>query len=178
MPDHISSILTAQQMKALRDAYASSKAKALAALKVALPTKYALAEDYVGAVQSIFYEAHPPGSALSEADRERCIVALLAARDADANLAIHMYLAMMEGVEPSEIAHILLLAAVYSGVESFSDGLAVEASLLKLMADEVKKSKPAKGEAPAKAKVPATSNPLEGQNILQAIFKAPGIPRV
>jgi alkylhydroperoxidase/carboxymuconolactone decarboxylase family protein YurZ len=143
MPDNISSILTDAQVKALRMAYQPSKDTLLASLKGALPTKYSLAGDYVAAVTSIFYEVHP--NALSEADRERCIVALLASRDADVNLAIHMYLALMEGVNPSELAHILLLAAVYSGVESFSDGLEVEHSLLTLLARQIANGEPLDG---------------------------------
>jgi len=143
MADEISSILTVDQLRTLQAAYVQSKSKLMDAMAASLPKRYALASAYIDAVSTIFYKPQP--NALSEADRERCIVALLAARDADLNLALHMYLALMEGVAPSEIAHILLLAAVYSGVESFSDGIEVEATLLKLLAKQLTSNKPVDG---------------------------------
>ncbi len=127
--DKINGILGALELQQTRGTYQRTKDKLMQRMREELPTTYEPAAAYTIAVEKIFYN-EPHADMLSAQDRERCIVALLASRDADVNLALHMYLALMEGVAPGEIAHILLLAGVYSGVASFTDGLRVEGALL------------------------------------------------
>jgi len=130
--DMINGILTAAELKQARGVYQRTKDKLMQRMREELPKWYGAAAAYMTAVETIFYD-DPQPDMLSAKSRERCIVALLAVRDADVNLALHMYLALMEGVDPGEIAHILLLAGVYGGVESFADGLRVEGMLLKYL---------------------------------------------
>jgi hypothetical protein len=40
-----------------------------------------------------------------------------------------MYIALMEGISPSEIAHILLLSGVYTGVDNFTNALGAAVKL-------------------------------------------------
>jgi alkylhydroperoxidase/carboxymuconolactone decarboxylase family protein YurZ len=62
---------------------------------------------------------------LTPADRERCLVAILASRGPDVNLAIHVYIALMEGVEPAELGHIAFLAGIYTGVDSLTETIKI-----------------------------------------------------
>jgi alkylhydroperoxidase/carboxymuconolactone decarboxylase family protein YurZ len=74
-----------------------------------------------------------PRDTLTVQGRERCLVALLCARREDIELAIHIYLALMEGIGIREIAHVMLLAGTYTGVDNFNHGLRVEAVTLQAL---------------------------------------------
>jgi alkylhydroperoxidase/carboxymuconolactone decarboxylase family protein YurZ len=67
-------------------------------------------------------------------DRERCLIAVLASRDAGLNLAIHIYVGLMEGLSPQEIADVIFLGGIYTGVDRISDGLAAEMRTLDTLA--------------------------------------------
>jgi alkylhydroperoxidase/carboxymuconolactone decarboxylase family protein YurZ len=106
--------------------------------KNALPEVYGPSKRYVRAVTSIFYRPLPKDAmtnrtVLSAADRERCLIALLAARGEEFNLGLHIYMALVEGVSPAEIANIILLAGVYTGVDNFSIGLSTLSKTLNLL---------------------------------------------
>lgn len=144
--DLVSSFLSEAQLNVLREAYklredqpndlpaGQRKEQLRDKVKDELLKAYGPAEGYLNAVFATFFPDIPDSEkVLQDDDRERCIVAILAARDADFNLALHMYMAMMEGVSPAEIAHILLLTGVYGGVGSFSDGINIEVAVLKLL---------------------------------------------
>lgn len=112
----------------LRTAY--DRQVMLSILKDTLPRVYAPAEPYVSAIVDAFFgdvpdEEDQPRDMLSVKDRERCLIAVLAARGAGFTLAIHIYLALMEDVSLEEIAHILLLAGAYAGIDMFTGGLEV-----------------------------------------------------
>jgi alkylhydroperoxidase/carboxymuconolactone decarboxylase family protein YurZ len=108
-----------------------------------LPTVYDRAGEYVRAIADQFYGDLPPDDppehariprdALSVRDRERCLIGILAVRDAKYNLAVHIYLALMNEVSPEEVANILLLAGMYGGVSTLTDGLDVEVTTLKFL---------------------------------------------
>ena len=85
---------------------------------------------YIDAIRKAFYE----GTAMQPKDRERCLIAVLASRDAGLNLAIHIYLGLMEGLSPGEIADIIFLGGIYTGVDRISDGLAAEMRTLTVLA--------------------------------------------
>ena len=80
---------------------------------------------------------------LSAANRERCLLTLLAARGGGFPLATHVYLGLMEGfkedvapqddVSPEEIANIIFLAGVYSGADNLVVGLVTLVRTLKLL---------------------------------------------
>lgn len=126
------------QLPWLKQAYQSGQAELMSILTKTWPNQYALSAAYVQAITDAFYDrrqlppdspppdAPPsPRSRLSAADRERCLIALLASQRTDFTLAVHVYLALMEGVSPEEIANVLLLAGIYSGADSFNSGLKV-----------------------------------------------------
>jgi ubiquinone/menaquinone biosynthesis C-methylase UbiE/alkylhydroperoxidase/carboxymuconolactone decarboxylase family protein YurZ/uncharacterized protein YbaR (Trm112 family) len=103
------------------------------------PRVYALSLNYATAILDAFYGdlpsdlAPPPRTALSVRDRERCLIALLASRGADRNLALHIYIALMNEISPEEIAHILFLAGIYTGVDNLAKGLAAEVKVLEAL---------------------------------------------
>lgn len=64
------------------------------------------------------FDAQNPPSPLSPANRERCLVALLASRSRAVELAIHAYMAIANGVPVAELAHIAVAAGAYTGVDT------------------------------------------------------------
>jgi len=64
-------------------------------------------------------------SLLSPANRERCAVALLASRSRRFELALHLYMALANGVEPEELAQILVATGVYTGVDTIGAAFGV-----------------------------------------------------
>jgi alkylhydroperoxidase/carboxymuconolactone decarboxylase family protein YurZ len=102
-----------------------------AGLAAALPKVYPDSQPYVDAIAKMFTSPIPgptPG------DRERILIALLAAREERLNLAVHLYYAIGLGIPLREIVHILLLAGVYSGVPTFANALDVAADTFTLLA--------------------------------------------
>jgi alkylhydroperoxidase/carboxymuconolactone decarboxylase family protein YurZ len=118
-----------EMLRALRAAYARHRDELVAQMRDHLPRRYPTADGFVGAIERAFYA----GGALTAANRERCIVALLAAREERHFLAIHVYLALMEGVAPEEIADVVFLSAVYTGVPALTRGIAVVERTLALL---------------------------------------------
>ena len=121
---------------------------AMALLNAVLPLTYDYATEYVTAVGDAFYGDLPEDtgpswrSTLSIQDRERCVIALLASQYAELELAIHVYLAVMEGMSPEEVANILMLTGMYAGLDAFSKGLRTEAKALATLAALVDGNKP------------------------------------
>ena len=62
----------------------------------------------------------PQSAVLTGADRERCLVALLAAGSQGMPLAVHFYWGLMEGLSPANIMSTLTLVAAYTGLENFT----------------------------------------------------------
>lgn len=62
---------------------------------------------------------------LAAADRERCIIAILGGQKNSMALAVHVYWGLMEGLVPSEIAHVLSLCGGYQGIDAYASGLRV-----------------------------------------------------
>ncbi len=113
-------ILTADDLSKLKRGF--DKAQLNALLGGTLPKVYPPASGYIEAIMSGFY-AQDRTTELDDVNRERCIISLLAAKDAGFTLAIHFYIALMLDISPNEIAHILMLVGTYAGVESFTGGL-------------------------------------------------------
>ena len=133
--DAVSGTLALADLEKLRGAYKREDMTKI--LVETLPKAYVLSMEYVDAIGDLLYskllpEESDPGlrSALSVEDRERCLVAVLASREAGLALAIHVYIALMEGVSPQEIAHILLLVGIYSGIDHLTGGLKTELQVL------------------------------------------------
>lgn len=135
----------------LRKIYVAGRSTVLAELRAALPRRYEPSRAFVDSIDRAFYgqslpddSAPGPRSELSIKDRERCLIALLATQEERLFLAVHMYMALMEGVSQEEIAHILFLTGIYTGVSNFSAAIEVEARLLGILEDSVSPRDPIK----------------------------------
>lgn len=76
---------------------------------------------YVNGVMDTLYLDGP----LTHRDRERCLIALLACRQEPFPLGLHLYWGLMEGLNPDEVKHTLLLAGAYHGICVHATGLLV-----------------------------------------------------
>lgn len=134
------------KIEILRREYVREQAVAL--LNAVLPATYDQAREYADAVAHAFYGDLPDDRGregrdrLSTQDRERCLIALLTSRRAELELAIHVYLAVMERISPEEIANVMMLTGMYTGLDNFSRGLRVEAKALETLADIVDENAP------------------------------------
>lgn len=135
-PTPVNRYLSEKDIKTLKGMYKRKDIDNI--LKTFLPHIYEPSKGYVEAVNDAFFGKLEPDTqtsrtGLSDADRERCIIALLASRGESLTLALHIYMALMERVLPEEIAHIILLAGVYAGADNFTNGLNTEVETLKVL---------------------------------------------
>ncbi len=143
-------MLDTDKIDALRKEY--TPAAAASALTDTIGKMYGPTTGYLGAIGKAFYGItddviQTPSDKLTPANRERCLIALLAARGADFTLAVHIYLALMEGsldpdgttakdrILPSEIANIIFLSGVYTGADNLTRGLMTLTRTLGLLAN-------------------------------------------
>lgn len=96
-------------------------------LSAGLITHYPAISPYLGAIGQELYPEFKsqPAGPLAAADRERCLVALLASRSRRLELAIHIYLALVNGVGVAELAHICLAAGIYTGIDTVGSAFEV-----------------------------------------------------
>ncbi len=106
------------QLDKLRQAY--DPALAVGAAKAALAQADPDGAAYLGAFIEEMYKPEP----LAPRDRERCMVVMLAARQESFTLAVHLYWGLMEGLELPEIRQTLVLAGGFTGISTYSMGLA------------------------------------------------------
>jgi alkylhydroperoxidase/carboxymuconolactone decarboxylase family protein YurZ len=124
---NIVDFLSLPKLKVLREHYHRSEATAV--LSSVLPALYEPSRAYGDAITEAFYgclpDDHPSPNrkALSVQDRERCLIALLASRGVEGTLAVHIYLGLMEGISVEEIANVMMLAGMYTGVDRFASAL-------------------------------------------------------
>jgi alkylhydroperoxidase/carboxymuconolactone decarboxylase family protein YurZ len=107
-------------------------------LPVVPVTQYPPIQPYLTGIGGTLYpEFDPelPANSLSAPNRERCLVALLASRSRRVELAIHIYMALANGVEPAELAHILVAAGVYTGVDTVAISFGVMQTALETLKD-------------------------------------------
>jgi hypothetical protein len=132
----ITQYLSDTRLQQLRAAYRRTDLGALGSPpKVVYPPSI----PYVDVIGATFYTSLPddpgpqPRDTLTVQDRERCLLALLCARREDIELAIHIYLSLMEGIGIRQIANVMLLAGTYTGIDNFNRGLLVEAVTLQAL---------------------------------------------
>lgn len=108
------------------------------AISGVLPAQYPATREYIDAIGHALYplQGEPP-SPLAAADRERCLITLLASRGAKRNLAIHVYMGLMAGIPAREICHIVLLVGAYAGVETVPGALAIAQKTFETLRDLV-----------------------------------------
>ncbi len=119
MSQDIRTLLTPAQLATLRAGYSRTVMDMVATNIVASP--YPPAAGLTAFAGTQFYNDAPP--TLAPANRERCLLALFCGgrRPAFA-VAVHAYWALMEGVEVDEVAEIVLLAALYGGIDVLTEG--------------------------------------------------------
>lgn len=66
---------------------------------------------------------YSPSSPLRAVDRERCLIGILTLTGPPPSLAIHVYMALMEGVTVEEVCHIVALSGNYGGAPRLIDAL-------------------------------------------------------
>jgi alkylhydroperoxidase/carboxymuconolactone decarboxylase family protein YurZ len=111
-------ILSDEQLARLRASY-DGPAFVRAQVR-AFATAYPPLTMWNEAIADTFYSHASP---LAPIDRERCIVAMLAHGGHHLPLAFHVYCALMEGVSPEAVCHIVGLAGCYGGVDRAGAGL-------------------------------------------------------
>jgi len=137
---NVRDVLPLPKLQLLRDRY--RREEAIAAVSSILPFVYDKSRDYNAAVTHAFYGDLPSDTrstreALSVQDRERCLIALLCSRGVPETLAVHIYLGLMEGISVEEVANILMLTGMYTGIDRFVTGLATELTALKALGELV-----------------------------------------
>lgn len=129
----IADILKDDAVERLRTAYGNGDVMTKA-LSAALPALYPASQQYIDAIGDAFYPLQGAKTPLEAADRERCLVTLLASRGAKRNLAIHVYMALMARIPATEICHILLLVGAYAGVETLANALTIAKTTFETLA--------------------------------------------
>lgn len=135
-----------------------------------IPRLYAPARPYLEAITETFYGVERPqsdesldGRSLSAQDRERVIVSLLVLRNEELALAIHVYIAVALGIREEELAHIVLLAGLYGGVNTIVNGMSVLVKTLEALREAAAASEaPGLPEVMARL-VPAFEGPAAGR---------------
>ena len=129
-PD-VRSMLTEAQLSVLRQGYSRAMMDMVATKLVAAP--YPPVAGLVAFAGERFYSDTPP--VLTPCDRERCLIAVFSAgrRPAFA-LAVHVYWGLMEGLTVGEIAEIIVLSALYGGIDVLTDGMRTLGDALKQLA--------------------------------------------
>lgn len=131
----LTAILTAPQLQTIVNQYDPVALGTL--LSKGLIKQYSPISPYLAAIGKELYpefKAKPPGP-LPAANRERCLVALLASRSRRLELAIHIYMALVNGVGPAELAHIVLATGIYTGVDTVGAAFNVTQGTLEKLRD-------------------------------------------
>lgn len=79
----------------------------------------------------MFYRTKP---LLPHKKREMVLLATLTGQRAYSELAVHVYWGLMEGLEPDEIANVLLLTSMYTGMPTWSNAIRVLRTALGVLA--------------------------------------------
>jgi alkylhydroperoxidase/carboxymuconolactone decarboxylase family protein YurZ len=128
-PGDIRNILAPDQLAKLRGGYIAEvmNRAATAALIGPFPPATPIAEFIIGH----FYRSER----WEPARREQCVITYFASRAAgnEANLGIHIYWGMMEGLSADVIGDTILLAAAYSGIENYTNGIGVMTHVLTVL---------------------------------------------
>jgi len=115
----VTTVLTPEELDFLRKGFAELPNDLTRLARDSIVAPYVNAAGVVNALPERFF-VPPEGGTLPmpEADRERTIIAILAATETDPGLplAAHFYWGLAVGLSAKDIAETLLLAATYSGL--------------------------------------------------------------
>jgi carboxymuconolactone decarboxylase family protein len=123
VPPELSTILNQPELDSIAGQYNPVVVGKLLSLRLA--NQHKVTRPYLRGIGNSLYpefESSRRTNPLSAANRERCLVALLASRSRRLELAIHIYMALANGVVPGELAQIILAAGVYTGVDTVGSG--------------------------------------------------------
>ncbi len=95
----------------------------------------------------------PSGPRMARVDRERCLIAINAAKVKSMPLAVHAYWGLMEGLSPTQIVQTLNLAGIYGGIDAFTDGGRVLKTTFDLLVEQAAASRSAENSDDAAAAV-------------------------
>jgi alkylhydroperoxidase/carboxymuconolactone decarboxylase family protein YurZ len=115
--DEIEKVLSDDKLKTLRGRYDRDAMTNL--LSSGIPRLDRHTIKYIHSIRKAFYDS----SRLKPVDRERCLIGILASRDSGLNLALHIYIGLMEDLSPDDVADVIFLGGIYTGVDRISDGL-------------------------------------------------------
>jgi hypothetical protein len=135
-PESLTTILTKTDLQTIVGQYDPVAMGKL--LPVAPVIRYSPIGPYLTKIgETLYPEFDPelPANPLSAPNRERCLVALLACRARRLELAIHLYMALANGIDPAELAHILVAAGVYTGIDTVAIAFEVMQSALEILKD-------------------------------------------
>lgn len=116
---NVVNIMTTAELGALRRAYEESPNELALSARKQVISPYpdaAMAVSCLG--DRFFFPINNATLPINESDRERCIISVLVAADIDPGyvLAVHLYWGICAGLSPKEIADIVLLSSLYSGI--------------------------------------------------------------
>ena len=77
------------------------------------------------------------GEDLDPANRQRCLVTILATRPERFPLALHVFLGLLEGIPISEMRNIFFLVGVYTGIPGMVSGDDLLTELLQILGAEL-----------------------------------------
>jgi alkylhydroperoxidase/carboxymuconolactone decarboxylase family protein YurZ len=140
-PEDLTKILSASDLKAIKSQYNPIAMDNV--LSFTLTHQYEAITPYMTAMGGALYPEMQTGatpSPLPAANRERCLVAVLAGRTRRLQLAVHIYLALANGVEPPELVHILLATGVYTGFDTVPSSFGVMQATLDVLKGLVAKN--------------------------------------
>jgi len=126
-PGDIDRVLSDGDLQQLRKGYDGADMTHI--LSTGIPRLDKHTTKYIHSIRRAFYD----GTRMLPKDRERCLIGILSSRDSGLNLAIHIYVGLMEGLSPDEISDVIFLGGVYTGVDRLSDGLAAEVRALTVL---------------------------------------------
>lgn len=129
-PYSVLEVLSTERLDALRAAYSRDAMNAGA--RGSLEGRFAGATPMAEALLGRYFETTDN---LACDNRERVILGMLAMRRADAELAIHVYWGLMEGLSVAEIADIFVLTGGYMGISQYNNAVGVMHTVLCTLAD-------------------------------------------
>jgi len=134
----VRTILSASGLAQLRTAWNLASDALTNAAHGAVVAPYPPAGDPFNALGD---HAYGRNDAMPPKQRERCVISVLTAKDLETGflLPIHFYWALMEGLEPAEIAETVFLAGMYSGIANYLSSISRFQSVLQLLSELVEK---------------------------------------
>jgi hypothetical protein len=111
------------------------RSAAIKFLSSGVEAHYWKASTFAEAIQHVLYEPEASED-LNHADRQRCLISILATRAEMFPLAIHTYIGLLEGIGVREMRNIFFLVGVYSGVPGMINGIDVLGEVLRIFQSE------------------------------------------